>query len=283
MRCIAESGSTKTIWVFLDNIGQEKSRLESIGLNPFFVEAPEVEDVFRTVIEDAGASQLESIDFYGSGCSSPSRNARISTGLSSAVKCGEIRVHHDLLAAARATCQFSPGIVAILGTGSNSCAYDGTEITDNVPAMGFMVGDEGSGTAIGRRLIQAWMYREMTASLKEAFETELNLTKEKVLDALYYQTKPNRFLASLAKFCANHRDEPMIKSLLAENFDEFVVRHLKKYDGVERLPIHFVGSIAHHYQDFLADSLSRHSLQLGSIIQSPIDALLKYHNSLGTR
>jgi glucosamine kinase len=276
VNCIAESGSTKTIWVFL-NGDQEHMRVESIGLNPFFVDVDEVRQVTAEVGRKVGIEELNTVHFYGSGCSSPDRNQRISDGINLAWKTKNVRVYHDLLAAARALCQRESGIVGILGTGSNSCVYDGTEITDNIPAMGFMIGDEGSGTSIGRRLLQAWSYREMENNVKKAFELKFSLTKEKALHALYYEPKPNRFLASLASFCADHIEDPFIKDILHESFEGFVLRHIKKYKGASKLPIHFVGSIAYYYQDILGAVLRDNGLILGRIIQSPIDALVKFH------
>jgi N-acetylglucosamine kinase-like BadF-type ATPase len=276
VNCIAESGSTKTIWVFLEG-DQEYIRVESIGLNPFFVDVAEVEQVATEVGAKAGVEELDTVHFYGSGCSSPDRNRRIADGLNLAWQAKSVNVYHDLLAAARAACQTQSGIVGILGTGSNSCVYDGSDITDNIPAMGFILGDEGRGTSSGRRLLQAWAYREMESHISAAFELKFELTKEKALHALYYESKPNRFLASLAAFCADHRKEPLIQGILHDSFTEFVRRHIMKYQGSSRLPIHFIGSIAFYYRATLEAVLQENGLKLGAIIQSPINALVKFH------
>ena len=263
----------------LDDVGFELWRKSTIGLNPFFVDTDEVEREFKKVLDHSESEDTKSIHFYGSGCSSPKRNERIAEGLRRRCKNAAVYVDHDLLAAARATCQSESGIACILGTGSNSCEYDGTLITDNVPAMGFLIGDEGSGSAIGRRLVRAWIYREMPQSLAEAFMKRFDITKESVLESLYYKEKPNRFLAGLSEFCSDERDHPLIQDILAESLREFIVRHLLKYRTVRKVPIHFVGSIAHYYKKELLDEMEKEGLLIGKIIQSPIDELVKYHMS----
>jgi glucosamine kinase len=281
VKLIAESGSTKTIWVAINKEGAELWRSSTIGLNPFFVDSLEVSTVFSEMLEDVTEKDFESIQFYGASCSSPERNDRIRKGLRQVLPNVNVSVDHDLLAAARAGCGTAPGIVAILGTGSNSCEFNGSEIIDNIPSMGFIVGDEGSGSSIGRRLVRAWVYREMPQDLSDGFSGHYGITKESVLVSLYDKEKPNRFLASLSQFCSMHRNHLLIQEILAESFKEFIVRHLLKYETCKQVPIHFVGSIAHHYRVELKTQLEHQRLMLGKIIQSPIDELVNYHRLHG--
>lgn len=278
MKLIAESGSTKTVWVSLDASGDVLWTRSSIGLNPFFVDSNEVESEYKQVLEGFNANEINNIHFYGASCSSPQRNKIISDGLIRVSKNAVIDVNHDLLAAARATCKTERGIACILGTGSNSCEFDGKQIIDNVPSMGFMVGDEGSGSAIGRRLVRAWIYREMPEDLKRSFVETFDLSKEYVLDALYNKPKPNRFLASLSRFCAEVPQHELIQSILIESFEEFIDRHVLKYESAPDFPIHFVGSIAHYYRKELKIALNNRALNLGLIVQNPIEELVKYHS-----
>ena len=277
MKLIAESGSTKTVWVALDDKGAELWRRSTIGLNPFFVDSKEVTNVFAGMLENVPEKNIDRVQFYGASCSSPERNNRIKTGISQVIPSASISVDHDLLAAARAGCGNEPGIAAILGTGSNSCEFNGSEIVDNIPSMGFMVGDEGSGSTIGRRLVRSWIYREMPKDLADGFSNHFGLTKESVLVSLYDKEKPNRFLASLCQFCSLHRNHPLIQEILAESFKEFIDRHLIKYASCKRVPIHFVGSVAHYFKEELKTQLEKEGLTLGKIIQSPIDELVKFH------
>jgi glucosamine kinase len=277
VKLIAESGSTKTIWVLLDVDNQEVWRKPTIGLNPFFVESDEVSSVFKEMLGNESTEQIQDVFFYGASCSSDERNLRISAGINAVLPKAKVTVNHDLLAAARALCRNKPGIACILGTGSNSCEYDGKNITDNVPSMGFMIGDEGSGSSIGRRLVRSWIYREMPVELVEEFTTSFDITKESVLTSLYYNEKPNKFLASLSRFCLDHINHPLIQEILAESFKEFIDRHISKYASAREVPIHFVGSIAFYYQDALKQELEKANMKLGLVIQSPIDELIKYH------
>ena len=279
MKLIAESGSTKTIWVALDDAGVELWRKSTIGLNPFFVDHVEVSKVFLVMLGNTPKESIDSIQFYGASCSSPGRNNRIKDGIRNIIPNAEISVNHDLLAAARAGCGCEPGIVAILGTGSNSCEFNGQEIIDNIPSMGFIIGDEGSGSAIGRRLVRSWIYREMPQELAESFSNQFSITKESALVSLYDKEKPNRFLAGLSQFCETYRGHHLIQEILAESFREFIVRHLLKYATAKKVPIHFVGSIAHYYEDELKIQLEKEGLTMGKMIQSPIDALVNYHRS----
>lgn len=221
---------------------------------------------------------MDALFFYGAGCSSEVRKQRIKDGILSAAPNLKIEVEHDLLAAARATCKKRAGIACILGTGSNSCEYDGRHIVDNIHAMGFMIGDEGSGTDLGRRLLQAWVYREMPKDLELAFQNEYDLTVESVLNALYYQPKPNKFLASFAKFCGDHRQHPLIAQIIQSALEGFVLRHVMKYDSVKHVPIHFVGSIAHHFKNELEQIFVALELTLGIVEPAPIEELIKYHS-----
>jgi glucosamine kinase len=279
MKCIAESGSTKTTWVVIDQSGKELHRSSTQGLNPFFVESAEVTEAFQNAVPVHLRQRIKNLYFYGSGCSSEQRKQRIRDGILDVAAIENLQVEHDLLAAARATCKIASGIACILGTGSNSCEYDGKNIIDNIHALGFMIGDEGSGTDIGRRLLQAWVYREMSSGLSTAFEKEFEITLESVLQNIYYQPKPNKYLASFAKFCSLNREDVLIKQIIRSALEGFVVRHVMKYGSAQKVPIHFVGSIAYNFKAELDEILNHHGLTLGLVIAAPIEELIHYHAS----
>ena len=179
-----------------------------------------------------------------------------------------------MMGAARALLQHTEGVACILGTGSNSCLYDGEKFVKNVPALGFILGDEGSGAVLGKRLVADLLKNQLSEDLKEQFLKEYNLTQAEIIDRVYRQPFPNRFLASLSKFCADHIDNAMIHDLVYYHFEDFVKRILKQYPPV---PVGFVGSIAYYYKDILEKVLRNNYVQLATIVQSPMDGLIEYH------
>lgn len=277
MICVADSGSTKTDWVVVDPESGAQAEITTIGFNPFFINPAEIGQALQAAFGPAHQKNITRVHFYGAGCSSPERNNIISTGIKQVFSNAEVFVEHDLLAAARATCQFESGVACILGTGSNSCYYDGTVITDNVPSLGFILGDEGSGSALGRRLIQAFIYREMPPVLSQKFVETYHLDKETILDHVYKKPLPNRYLASFAPFCSDHISDPFIEALVNQTLEEFITRHVKKYPLLPTDKVGFVGSIAWTFREQVILLLHKHGLQEGVFIRKPIGHLVKYH------
>lgn len=276
MIVVTDSGSTKADWIFADQTGFEEL-VRTRGLNPFFHPADTIESVLQAELAtQIDLTQVDTVHYYGAGCSDEKRVAIMYDGLKRIFTQASIYVEHDLLAAARATCGDDIGIACILGTGSNSCLYDGQRILDNVPSMGFLVGDEGSGCHLGKYLVRAFFYREMPKEVEDLFREEISSDKTAVLDQIYGQ-KPNVYLASLAEFMARHRDQPFIRELAMKSFREFIQRHVIKYEGHHRYPIHFVGSIAFHFRELLHETLREFGLCEGEVIRKPIKNLVSYH------
>ncbi|MCF8236675.1 MAG: hypothetical protein K9I85_00825 [Saprospiraceae bacterium] len=276
MIVITDSGSTKADWIFTSRDGQELS-LQTMGLNPFLHSADQIEEVLnRDLVPVADVTGVNAVYYYGAGCSDEKRVHIMTDGLRRVFTRATIHVEHDLLAAARATCGNSPGIACILGTGSNSCLYDGGDILDNVASLGYIVGDEGSGSHLGKYLIRAFFYRELPDELMAAFRKEIAPDKSMVLDQIYGPA-PNVYLASLATFIHEHLGSTYLQELAKSSFREFISRHVLKYEGHERLPIHFIGSIAFYFKDLLLEVLSEFHLQKGVIIPKPIAPLVSYH------
>ena len=279
MVLIADSGSTKTHWCLLTASGQ-RSEFKTEGINPYF----QTEEAIRSNVADSLLPQMGQllwvgsvtrIFFYGAGCT-PEKSPVVAAALKAVFRHAEVEVNSDMLGAARALLQHSEGVACILGTGSNSCHYDGEKFVKNVPALGFILGDEGSGAVLGKRLVADLLKNQLSEELKEQFLSEFNLTQAEIIDRVYRQPFPNRFLASLSTFCAKHLDKPMIRNLVYYHFEEFVNRILRQYPPV---PVGFVGSIAYYYRDELEKVLRNNHVQLAQIVQSPMEGLITYHQA----
>lgn len=280
MILIADSGSTKTDWRVID-ADNEYEQVNTTGINPQYLDTDKIYSIFETeLLPQLKEKNISAIYYYGAGCSSPERNKRVEDALSRAYPNVPNYVDHDLLAAARALCGHKPGIACILGTGSNSCLYDGKNIIDNVTSLGFLMGDEGSGAYLGKLLIKAYMYRELPEELATSLKNRYNLTKDGILDAVYGSDIPSQYLATFAKFMYEKRKSPVIKEMIYENFEEFFERHVSKYEGFGELPVNFVGSIAFHFSDTLKLVAKKYGCHIGVIISSPSEGLIKYHQEL---
>lgn len=280
MILIADSGSTKTDWRVID-AEREYEQVNTTGINPQYLDTEKIYGIFETeLLPQLKEKNISAIYYYGAGCSSPERNRRVEDALSRAFPNVPNFVDHDLLAAARALCGHKPGIACILGTGSNSCLYDGKNIIDNVTSLGFLMGDEGSGAYLGKLLIKAYMYRELPEELATSLKNRYNLTKDGILDAVYGSDIPSQYLATFAKFMYEKRKNPVIKEMIYENFEEFFERHVSKYEGFGELPVNFVGSIAFHFSDTLKLVAKKYGTHIGVIISSPSEGLISYHQEL---
>jgi len=188
----------------------------------------------------------------------------------------QVEAHSDLLGAARALCGHNYGIASILGTGANSCLYDGEVIAQNTPALGYILGDEGSGAVLGRRFLNALYKGVLSEKIKADFEAATGLTMADIIDRVYRQPHANRFLASLSEFIHSHLDDEAVRQIVIGNFDDFFQKNIVPYNRRD-LPVNFVGSIAWHYQSELQASAARQGFTLGTVLQSPIEGLLRFH------
>jgi len=280
MIAVIDSGSTKADWKFLSPNAYPIS-ISTMGFNPYYhgesVILPKIKKAFDGKIDPL---MLTKIFFYGAGCSDPDLNKIISDALQKYFVNAEIKVDPDILACALATCKDQPGISCILGTGSNSCLFDGEKIIDNVPNLAYVLGDEGSGGHLGKLLLQGYFYREFPEDIKNDFEEVYGNDKQVFKDKIYLEPNANVYLASFAKFLSDHKDHIYIQSLVNRAFTEFIKRHVRKYKDHTNLPIHFIGSVAYHFGDILKMVLDERSLKLGMIIKKPINNLVDYHIEL---
>ncbi|MEM1356733.1 MAG: hypothetical protein AAGF89_00935 [Bacteroidota bacterium] len=279
MLLIADSGSTKADWALL-NPGQPVRYVHTQGFNPVVHPQELFQDEVHKLAHDLlpGVSPKK-IHYYGAGCWDYARKKIISSVLGNVYPQAKVVVMHDLLGAARAACGHDPGIACILGTGSNTCLYDGTDVIDNVTNLGFMLGDEGSGSHLGKAFLRSYFYRELDEELNQAFEEWTTMDKSTVLDKVYDTDLPNTYLASFTRFMGEHKGHPLIQKIVFNSFAEFLDRHVRKYDGHLKLPVHFIGSIAFHFQKILLAALHERDLTAGGFVQKPIEALAAFHAS----
>lgn len=278
MIVIADSGSTKADWKFLD--GNREHTIHSMGFNPVFHSSNEISEGLQEAIDGSiPAEGPKEIYYYGTGCWDNRRKDVIRKALNEVFPAATVNVYHDLLGAARATCGTEPGISCIIGTGSNTCLYDGTDVVDNVTNLGYLCGDEGSGTHLGKKLIRHYFYREFPKDLVEPFEQYVGGGKGKILDNIYGEATPNVYLASFTRFMSAHKDHYFIQRILYRSFAEFIDRHVRKYEGHIKLPVHFIGSIAFIFQETLNLVLTERGMHSGTFIKQPIDSLVEFHRN----
>lgn len=279
MILIADSGSTKTDWCVVEH-GQLIQQIFTKGTNPFFQSEEEISNEIATaLIPQLKTNKFEAVHFYGAGCAFPDKIETMRKAIASHLQVsGEIEVSTDMLAAARSLCGHQPGIACIMGTGSNSCFYDGEKIVSNVSPLGFILGDEGSGAVLGKLLVGDMLKNQMTPELKEKFLNKTGLTPPEIIDRVYRQPFPNRFLASLSPFLAENIQEPSVHALVLGSFKAFFQRNVMQYD-YKNHPVHFIGSVAYHYQDILHEAARELEIQITTIVKSPMQGLMTFHQS----
>ncbi|MGB1120641.1 MAG: N-acetylglucosamine kinase [Saprospiraceae bacterium] len=279
MHLIADSGSTKTAWRLIKS-ESTIIPLETIGYSPQYITTDEMIDDLKEILIPqlpVLTNDISKISFYGTGCSTPRTVTIIQLALENVFEKAEIEVNHDLLGAARALCGHSSGVACILGTGANSCLYDGQFITDNIPSVGFMLGDEGSGGYLGKQLVRAYFYRELPEDLELAFAKKYQLTRDDMLLNVYKKSAPNRYLASYTKFLSEYLEHPFVWQFVKNGFQDFLDAMVLKYENIENLPINFLGSIAVHFQPVLEAVLLENNLHFGRVIHNPVRELVRYH------
>jgi glucosamine kinase len=275
---IADSGSTKTDWVLLHQ-SKILKRLKTIGFSPYFQTKEQIIQEIRVNliphISDA-LNKISTIHYYGTGCSNAENCLFMQDCLSQTLHAKQINVSHDLLAAARALCKNEWGLACILGTGSNSCLYNGIDILENVPSVGYLWGDHGSGAQIGKNFIKEYFEETLPTDLKKQFE-DAGYNREIILNHVYKQSMPSRYLASVSMFVSQHLQNPFVVNMLSQCFDSFFVQQINKYTHSKKYKVHTVGSIGYHYKNLIVEAAKRHDYEMGMVLQSPMDGLIDYH------
>lgn len=277
MIVIVDCGSTKAEWAFLDD-GKIVEKHTTNGFNPNFCELELLSSIALDNTHNCIDSEcIKKLYFYGTGCGNETNIIKVRSVLESVFINAEIFVHSDILGSCHAIFGRQSGIACILGTGSNACLYDGNNIVKRAISLGYVLGDEGSGCHIGKKIVHDYFYGLMPNDLRVIFEETYNLTRENLIEKVYKSPQPSRFLASFAKFSKENIDNQYITKLIKESFNEFIDYHVLPLSSHET-KIGFVGSVALHFQDILFQCLKEKNLQLGEIIQHPIDGLTRYYS-----
>ena len=273
---IADSGATKCQWTLI--MGKEKKSINTIGISPYFLSVDEMVDTIQKGFQKKIDTKIiDAVYFYGTGVSNPTNVTSIKKALKKVFSNAVLDIQTDLVAVARATCQDKKGVACILGTGSNTGFYNGKKIVKNSPGLGYVLGDEGSGAYLGKKVLQYYLYKTFDEELMHAFETKYALNKDQILDAIYKQSLPNRFMASFAVFLSEHRGHYMIENIIEDGINDFFFTHLNKLNESWLYPIHFTGSVAYVFRDVIKQLASAYELEIGKIVKSPMEGLLAYH------
>ncbi|MDR1847926.1 MAG: hypothetical protein LBR17_07430 [Bacteroidales bacterium] len=282
MKLIADSGSTKTDWCLIDDKGV-RTYFASKGMNPYNISPENIKTEIETAIItphiENKQSKVSHLIFYGAGCSSQTKKEEMRNVFSFYFPAATIEIEHDLTGAARATCGREAGICAILGTGSNSCLYDGERITANVPALGYVLCDEGAGTNIGKVLLRSYLCHLMPQDINELFANQYPGSESDFLDRLYKGEIPNYYLASFAKFAMDNQSHPYLRWIIEEAFEKFFKHQILLYPQYSTYPINVVGSIGYLARNLFCNVAQRYGLKVNKIIQAPLEALVDFHTA----
>lgn len=276
MILVADSGSTKTEWRSLERNVEGKSHFSS-GINPFFMNSDDIFHHLTEELKDLREKEFNKIFFYGTGCNGEARFNTVRTALHRFFNTKEINPASDLLGAARSLCQDKPGIACIMGTGSNSCYYDGKIIAANVAPLGYILGDEGGGAVLGRKLVSAVLKKQVPQYVIDLFFEAHKITQAEILENVYMKPFPNRFLGQFSRFIHANHDIPELRDIVTSSFEEFIKRNILQYPEAKYLPVHFTGSIAYYFREMLDESLRKYELSTGVITLSPMENLIKFH------
>jgi glucosamine kinase len=273
---IADSGATKAEWCLMN--GKKKKSIFTQGISPYFLSTDEI----TRLVTDELASKInketvEQVYYYGTGCANPENARSVKKALQKVFPDAKVQVQTDLMAAARALCGHDKGVACILGTGSNSCYYNGRTIVKNSPGLGYVLGDEASGAYLGRKVIQYYLYHTFDEDLRARFDAHFVTTAVEILDNVYKKPMPNRYLASFAMFLAENRGHYMIENIIEDGLNDFFFQHLCKYAEIWKYPVSFAGSVAYGFQDVLKDLCRSYEFELGTILKNPMEGLVEYH------
>ena len=287
MILLADSGSTKTDWGLVEN-GKLVKRLRTSGMNPFQMSEEAITEEIKThLVPELPGTVLDEVHFYGAGCTKEKQPIVERALRANLTINGECEVASDMLGAARGICGHKPGIACILGTGANSCLYDGLRIVANTPALGYILGDEGSGAVLGIRFLNALFKGQLPDELRQEFVTETGLSLDAIIQRVYRQPLANRFLASLSPFIHRHIDLQQVEAMVIDHFRQFIRKNIQPYYDNPRLKealpaspeLHVTGSVGFHYQRQLAAAAALEGMRLGRVMGSPMEGLIGYHSS----
>ena len=279
MLIIADSGSTKTDWRLVNESGKTITRIKTKGLNPYFLTESEISEIIKENVLPK-IYDIEKVFFYGAGCGLPVKAGQVKNAIDSVITARfPAEVSGDILGAARSMLQDKSGITCILGTGANSCVYNGQEITHNVPSLGFILADWGSGTVMSKDLLSLLLQEKLSPEITEDFTDTYKLDRRQILDNIYNKPMANRFLASFTPFLLKYADEPMCREIIVSNFRNFFSYYVLRY-GLDKkeIKVGIAGSVAFHFKNYLLEIANEMEIAIEEIIQHPMEGLVRYHS-----
>ena len=276
---IADSGATKCEWCLVSS--RKKTRVFfTQGISPYFQDAAQIEMIVKAeLLGQFRKTAITELFFYGTGCASDANALLVQKALKAVFPGTKVKVTHDLMGAARSVCGHEKGIACILGTGSNSCYYNGKKIVSNSPGLGYVLGDEGSGAYLGRKVLQYYLYNTFDEELRYKFDLKYATNKAEILENVYKQSLPNRYLAGFSIFLSENRGHFMIENIIEDGLNDFFFTHLCKYGESWKNPIHFVGGISFAFRDVIAELCDSYEFELGRVMKHPMEGLIEFHTS----
>lgn len=275
-KLIADSGATKSEWCILKD-GRKKT-IFTRGISPYFLSTQQISTLLSTELKPfIKKITVDEVHYYGTGCANPNNAKLVKEAILNVFENAKVFVDHDLMAASRALLADKKGIACILGTGSNSCYYNGKKIVNNSPGLGYVLGDEGSGAYLGKKVLQYYLYNIFDEELRAKFDSLYVTNTVEILENVYKKPMPNRYLASFTIFLAENRGHYMIENIIEDGLNDFFFNHLCKYRESWTLPISFVGSVAHGFKDVLKDLCNTYKFEMGKVLKNPMAGLVEYH------
>ncbi len=277
IQLIADSGATKAEWQLLN--GKKSKTIFTQGISPYFLNTEQIKQLLaRELLPLIKNSKVDVVHYYGTGCANPDNAKIVKKALTQSFSGAEVNVTHDLMGAARALCGNEKGIACILGTGSNSCYYNGKKIVKNSPGLGYVLGDEGSGAYLGKKVLQYYLYNTFDDDLRARFDAAYVTNTNEILENVYKKPLPNRYLATFAKFLADNRGHYMIENIIEDGLNDFFFSHLCKYGEIWKMPVSFTGSVAYGFKDVLIELCKTYEFELGRVLKNPMEGLVEYHS-----
>lgn len=277
VKLISDCGATKSEWSVINN-GKVKTIITQ-GISPYFLNGEQIKELLRKeLLPKLKNVHIDEVYYYGTGCATPDNAKLVKKSLLQVFAGARIDVNHDLLAAARALCGNTKGVACILGTGSNSCYYNGKKILQNSPGLGYVLGDEGSGAYLGKKVIQYYLYGTFDEELRGRFDLTYTTNTAEILENVYKKPLPNRYLASFTRFLAENRGHYMIENIIEDGLNDFFFNHLCKYREIWTYPVNFAGSVAYGFRDVLVELCQGYEFELGKILKKPMSGLIEYHS-----
>lgn len=275
---IADSGATKSEWCLLHD-GKRK-KVEIGGISPYLMDGPGIEQLLtRDLVPALKRFSVDEVFYYGTGCNHPDNRKKVEKSIRNVFKGSKVHVTHDMMGATLALTGNAKGIACILGTGSSSCYFDGRKIAKSSLGLGYVLGDEGSGAYLGKKVLQYYLYNTFDEELRYKFDAKYATNHNEILENIYKKPLPNRYLASFTLFLVENRGHYMIENIIEDGLNDFFFNHLCKFRESWKLPIHFVGGVAYGFRDVLKDLCSAYEFEMGKVLQKPMDGLIKYHSA----